>query len=619
MTPTAEHLAELVNFSVDAVVLVDVDGVVQWANPATLEVLGYQPADLIGLKVRDLVEPVDREAWRELVERLFDDPATPRHGTFRCRHKDGGIRWTEGVARNLLAEPRIGAIVVHYRDVTARKATEEQLKATEDRYGHLFDSAPDIIFEADSEGYFRFVNPQTLKLIEFERDEVIGRRFTEFIRADYRPQILHHYYKQTVEGRLNSYVEFPAITKSGKEVWLGQNAWLMTDGSGRLVGMQAVARDITERRKAEEALRTAEAKYRGLVEQSLMGVYISQNGKIVYVNPKAAEMIGYAQQELLDSPNGYDFIHEQDRALVRDQVARLDATRASVQLTVRAVRKDGEIMQVEAFCSLTEFSNERAILTTVHDISDRVKLEDQLRQAQKMEAVGRLAGGIAHDFNNLLTAIRGNAELMSHRVQKDPAMAAEVDEILHAADRAASLTRQLLAFSRKQVLQPIALDLNEIIGGVSRMARRIIGTDVQLRLDLADSTSPILADPAQVEQVLLNLIVNARDAMPSGGTITVETADVTLDADAPEVVQAGIAAGKFVMLVVSDNGIGMDHATQARIFEPFFTTKETGRGTGLGLSTVYGIIRQTGGAITVDSDRGKGASFRVYLPAVAGE
>ena len=618
--PSADWLGELVNFSVDAIVMVNADGVITWANAATEEVLGYRPDDIAGVHVRDLVEPADRDAWQALVGRLFDDPSTPVRGTFRCRHKDGTVRWTEGVARNLLQEPRIGGIVVYYRDVTMRKATEEKLKDTEDRYGHLFSSAADVIFEADAEGYFRFVNPQTLRLFEFEQDEVIGRRFTEFIRADYRPQILQHYYRQTTEGRLNSYIEIPAITKSGKELWLGQNAWIITDVTGKLIGMQAVARDITERRKAEEALRAAEAKYRALVEQSLMGVYIMQNDRLVYVNPKAAALLGYTQQELIDMTAPFPFLHEQDRPLVRDQLGRLDPEHMqSVQLAIRGVRKDGEVIQVEAFCSITEFGNERAILTTVHDISDRVKLEDQLRQAQKMEAVGRLAGGIAHDFNNLLTAIRGNAELMSHRVKKDPAMAAEVDEILHAADRAASLTRQLLAFSRKQVLQPVALDINEIVGGVSRMARRIIGTDVQLRLELSPAISQVLADPAQVEQVLLNLIVNARDAMPSGGTITVQTGNVTLDADAPEIVQAGIAPGAFVMLAVSDDGIGMDAATKARIFEPFFTTKETGRGTGLGLSTVYGIVRQTGGAITVESERGRGANFRVYLPAVTGE
>ena len=618
--PSADRLGELVNFSVDAIVLVNADGVITWANPATEDLLGYRADDVVSVHARDLVEPADRDAWQVLVDGLFDDPSVPVRGTFRCRHKDGSVRWTEGVARNLLQEPRVGGIVVYYRDVSSRKATEQQLKDTEDRYGHLVSSATDVIFEADAEGYFRFVNPQTLKVFEFAQDEVIGRRFTEFIRADYRPQILHHYYRQTRDGRLNSYVEFPAITKSGKEVWLGQNAWIITDATGKLTGMQAVARDITERRNTEEALRAAEAKYRALVEQSLMGVYIMQDERLVYVNPKAAAMLGYTQDELIDLTAPFAFLHELDRPLVREQLARLEPDRVpSVQLAIRGVRKDGEVIQVEAFCSITEFGDQRAILTTVHDISDRVKLEEQLRQAQKMEAVGRLAGGIAHDFNNLLAAIRGNAELMSHRVKKDPAMAAEVAEILHAADRAASLTRQLLAFSRKQVLQPVALDINEIVGGVSRMARRIIGTHVQLRLDLSPSISQVLADPAQVEQVLLNLIVNARDAMPSGGTITVHTANVTLDADAPEIIQAGIAPGAFVMLEVSDEGIGMDQATQARIFEPFFTTKEPGRGTGLGLSTVYGIVRQTGGAITVESERGQGASFRVYLPALAGE
>ncbi|MFA5907680.1 MAG: PAS domain S-box protein [Vicinamibacterales bacterium] len=619
-TPGVEQLAALVNFSVDAVVLVDSDGAIRWANPATTVVLGYAPEELLGLRVRDLVEPEDRDAWQGLVRELFDHPAVPQVGAFRCRHRDGTVRWTEGMARNLLQEPTVGAIVVYYRDVTERKATEDALRVTEDRYTQLFDAAADIIFEADAEGYFRFVNPQTLRVFGYTNDEVIGRRFTEFIRADYRPAILQHYYKQTSDAVPTSYVEFPAVSKSGQEVWLGQNAWLVFDANGHYTGMQAMARDITERRRVEDALRAAEAKYRALVEQSLVGVYIVQHDRLVYANPKAADILGYTQQELLDMPWAYTVVHEQDRALVVDQLSRMDATTAAnVQLTIRGQRKDGTVMQAEAFCSTTEFAGQPAILATVIDISDRVKLEDQLRQAQKMEAVGRLAGGIAHDFNNLLTAIRGNAELMSHRVKNDPAMAAEVDEILHAADRAASLTRQLLAFSRKQILQPVSLDINEIVSSVSRMARRLIGTEVRLQLDLAQRVAKVLADPAQIEQVLLNLIVNARDAMPSGGMITVQTSNVRLEADSPEMSQAGLAPGQFVLLAVSDNGIGMDQATQARIFEPFFTTKETGRGTGLGLATVYGIIRQTGGAISVVSERGRGASFRVFLPAVTGE
>ncbi len=618
--PGVELLAALINFSVDAVVLVDIGGVIRWANPATASVLGYAPGDLVGLRVRDIVEPEDHPAWQDLVRELFDHPAVPQTGAFRCRHRDGSVRWTEGVARNLLGEPKVGAIVVHYRDVTARKATEDALRVTEDRYGHLFEAAADIIFETDAEGYFRYVNPETLRVFGYSKDEVVGRRFTEFVRADYRPAILHHYYKQSNEGVLTSYVEFPGVTRDGQEVWLGQNAWLVFDAKGQYSGMQAVARNITERHRTENALRNAEAKYRGLVEQSLVGVYILQSDRLVYVNPKGADLLDYTQQELLDLPWAFALLHEQDRQLVIDQLARLGGVEgANVQLTVRGLRKDGALVQVEAFCSVTEFGGLPAILATVIDISDRVKLEDQLRQAQKMEAVGRLAGGIAHDFNNLLTAIRGNAELMSHRVKNDPAMAAEVDEILHAADRAASLTRQLLAFSRKQILQPVALDINEIVASVSRMARRLIGTGVQLQQELAPSVAQVLADPAQIEQVLLNLIVNARDAMPTGGMITVQTANVRLEADSPEMSQAGLSPGPFVLLSVSDNGIGMDEATQARIFEPFFTTKETGRGTGLGLSTVYGIVRQTGGAISVASDRGRGASFRVYLPAVIGE
>ena len=490
---------------------------------------------------------------------------------------------------------------------------------SEDRFSDLFALAADVIFEADAEGYFRYVNPHTLIVFEYDANEVIGRHFTEFIRADHRKQILDHYYQQIREGVTTSYVEFPAITKSGREVWLGQNAWIIKDASGRLTGMQAVARDITERRRAEDALRTAEAKYRGLVEQSLMGVYILQGERLVYLNPKAADLLGYTQQELLDAPNAFAFVHPQDRALVIDQLSRLGHGVPSVHLTMRGTRRNGELITVEAFCAVTEFMGQPAILATVTDISDRVRLENQLRQAQKMEAIGRLAGGIAHDFNNLLTAIRGNAELLSNRVEKDKDMAQEVDEILHAADRAASLTRQLLAFSRKQDLQPVPLDINEIVGAVARMARRLIGTEVQLKLELAKSVARVLADPAQIEQVLLNLIVNARDAMPGGGMITVRTANVQLSAQSPEITQAAIAPGPFVMLAVIDHGIGMDQATQARIFEPFFTTKETGRGTGLGLSTVYGIIRQTGGAITVKSERGKGASFHVYLPAITGD
>jgi PAS domain S-box-containing protein len=277
VTPSTELLAALTRFSADAVVLVDATGVIQWASPSTPDVLGYAPEDLAGIHVRDIIEPDDRDTWQLLARDLFDKPAAPQSGAFRCRHKDGTIRWTEGVARNLLAEPTVGAIVVHYRDVTDRKRTEDALRATEDRYGHLIAAAADIIFECDHEGYFRFVNPVTLRVFGFRQEEVIGRRFTEFIRPDFRPAILQHYYRQTTERVMNFYVEFPAITKAGAEIWLGQNAWIIFDIEGKYSGMQAVARDITKRKRPEDGLRAAEAKFRALVEQSLVGVYILQH------------------------------------------------------------------------------------------------------------------------------------------------------------------------------------------------------------------------------------------------------------------------------------------------------------------------------------------------------
>jgi two-component system, cell cycle sensor histidine kinase and response regulator CckA len=490
--PGQERLAALVELSTDAVVMVDESGVIRWASSSVRDVLGYGPHDLVGTKGRDLVAPEDLEAWQMFVGQLLAVPGAVRTGTFRTRHVDGGYRWTFGTARNLLTEPRIGAVVMYLRDVTALRDAEAVQRATTDRYRQLFEDATDVIFETDEEGYFTLVNPATLMTFGYRQDEVLGRRFTEFIRPDYRPVVFEHYRRQVDAGERTSYIEFPAVARDAREIWLGQNAWLAIDPSGRYRGMRAVARNISERRRAEEAL----------------------------------------------------------------------------------------------------------------------------LQAQKMEAVGRLAGGIAHDFNNLLTAIRGNAELLMHRFGKDPARAAEIEEILHASDRAATMTRQLLAFSRKQPVAPVRIDLNELIETVGRLSRRLLGPDVALEIQPGANLRAVMADASQLEQLLLNLILNARDALPAGGRIVARTANCSLPDAAPESVRAGLSDGYYVRLQVSDNGVGMDLATQDRIFEPFFTTKEPGRGTGLGLSTAYGIVRQMGGAITVVSERDRGATFSVYLPAV---
>jgi two-component system, cell cycle sensor histidine kinase and response regulator CckA len=612
--PGTGCLAALTEFTTEAMTLVSSDGIIEWASPSTRDVLGFSPDTLVGTRARDLVVPEDVGPWRALVEQMLEQPGIACAASFRCRHRDGTVRWTYGVARNLLTDPRVGAVLISFRDVTPTREIEAALQVSEDRYRQLFDEATDVVFEADEEGYFRFVNPATIRAFGYDKGEVLGRRFTEFIREDHRRRVFDHYRTQIDTRQVSSYIEFPAVAKNGSEIWLGQNAWMVADEHGRFRGMRAVARDITQRRRAVDALRDAEAKYRSLVERALFAVFIMQGERLVYVNPKGVEMTGYTAEELLAMPSIVDLVAESDRAYVRDQFARLMKGAASVQFVMRGHRKDGTVVLAEANSSVSEYGGAAAIFSTVTDISDRLRLEEQLRQAHKMEAVGRLAGGIAHDFNNLLTAIRGNAELMHHRVQGDPLLVAEVEEVLQAADRAASLTRQLLAFSRKQDLTAVTLDLNELVDNVARMTRRLIGPNVQLEIRRGRALRTVVADAAQLEQVLLNLIINARDALPDGGRITVRTANVEIADGSSVAATTGLPDGPYVLLQVRDDGIGMDPATQARIFEPFFTTKEPGRGTGLGLSTVYGHIRQMGGAVAVDSERNRGATFSIYLP-----
>ena len=617
--PGQERLAALSEFSTDAVMLVSAEGLIQWASASTRDVLGYEPAALAGTRARDLVLAEDLDTWNAMVAELMERPDAPCSGSYRCRHRDGSARWTFGTARNLLTEPRIGAVLVRLRDVTPAHETEARLQASEDRYRQLFEEATDVVFETDEEGFFRFVNPATLRTFGYDEHEVLGRRFTEFIREDHRRRVFEHYRAQADARHAASYIEFPAVAKDGTEVWVGQNAWIVTDAQGKFLGMRAVARDITQRRLAHDALQEAEARYRSLVEQSMFAVYILQGERLVYVNPKGVELLGYTVEEVLAMPSVLDLIFADDRAFVSEQLARLGQGAASVHYVARAVKKDGTSVQGEVSCSISDYGGQPAIFATVMDISDRLRLEEQLRQAQKMEAIGRLAGGIAHDFNNLLTAIRGNAELLSYRTKKEADDATEVEEILLASDRAASLTRQLLAFSRRQDVINIDLDVNELVENVARMARRLIGPDIRLEVQTGAALRPVLADPGQVEQILLNLIVNARDALPEGGRICVKTENRTLAEGSPESVATGLTPGSYILLHVIDDGIGMDRATQTRIFEPFFTTKEPGRGTGLGLSTVYGIIRHMGGAVTVESERNRGATFTVYLRAAAPE
>jgi PAS domain S-box-containing protein len=375
--------------------------------------------------------------------------------------------------------------------------------------------------------------------------------------------------------------------------------------------------EVAERQRADEALHASEERYRLLFENNPQPMWVFDEKTLAFlaVNAAACRHYGYSGEEFLGMAIR-DIRPAEDVASLVEHLEKEKDLRGLQDSGVwRHRKKDGTVIEVEIASHPVVFDGHEAQLVLAVDVTERRLLEKQFRQSQKMEAVGQLAGGVAHDFNNLLTAILGYADLLASRPAMDRAAMGEIEEIRKAGERAAGLTRQLLAFSRRQVMEPVVLRVNDLVENLEKMLRRLIGEDLDLVTRLDPSVSNVRADPGQLEQVIMNLAINARDAMPRGGKLTIETSDADLD-EAYAQRHAPVQPGRYVMIAVNDTGDGMDAATQARIFEPFFTTKEKEKGTGLGLSTVYGIVKQSGGYIWVYSELGKGTTFKVYLPRV---
>jgi len=373
---------------------------------------------------------------------------------------------------------------------------------------------------------------------------------------------------------------------------------------------------MSERKRVEEALRESEERYRDLVENAHDIIYSHDlKGNHISINKAGEQITGYSREEAL-TLNLAQTIAPESLPKAQEMLTRQLAGEKATAYEMEIIAKDGRRIAVEAKIKLVfQDGVPIGVQGVARDVTERKQLENQLRQAQKMESIGTLAGGIAHDFNNLMTVVTGYGELALRGLELTNPVRSKIEEIKKAGEHAASLTRQLLAFSRKQVLQPKVLDLNTVIISISKMLPRMIGEDIELRIELAASLDQVRADPGQIEQILMNLAVNARDAMPNGGLLTIETRNFHLDGNYASR-HAVLQAGHYAMLSVSDNGCGMDTETQAHIFEPFYTTKEVGKGTGLGLSMVYGIVKQSGGTIWVYSELGKGSTFKIYLPRV---
>ncbi len=600
------------------------DGAVLHANTEAQRVLGLSWESLSRRFIRDWEPETIHEDGRPFpasdypVSKCLQSSQRQPPVTIGVRRPDGRVTWAVYIAVPIFegATGRLTGAVVTFYDITEQKRAEEALRESESRYRDLVENAHDLVQSVGPDGRFLFVNRAWLKALGYAEADLPNLSVFQVIHPDSQAHC-REIFARLMAGETVADIQATFVTRAGRSLELEGRATARRAG-GRVIATHAIFRDVAERKQARLALERAEAKYRGIFENAVEGIFQSTpEGRFLTANPALAAMLGYS------SPD--DFI-----ATVRDIPRQLYADperRANYALLLegdgvvhgfecRFVRKDGSRIWVALSARAVRDPAGTLLLYegTVQNITARKQLEEQLIQSQKMEAVGKLAGGVAHDFNNLLTVINGYSEVLSYQLAPDDPVREMVREIQKAGERAASLTRQLLAFSRKQILQPQTLNLNALVAELEKLLRRLIGEDVVLSTRLAADLEKITADPGQIEQVILNLAVNSRDAMPRGGDLVLDTGNVELDGVAgyPE-----IPPGRYVVLTIRDTGCGMNAAVRSHLFEPFFTTKEMGKGTGLGLATVYGIVRQSGGYIGVESELGRGSTFRLYFPRSA--
>ena len=490
-------------------------------------------------------------------------------------------------------------------------------------WSFLFENSADGIFLLDPNGAILDANPRACELLGYRLEELVGRTTADIVA----PEDLKAHRARLFEALATVIPPVERRMRHRDGTIFTVEGWgrALADGSVvgfiRDVGHRRVA--AAERKRAEEVLRQSEKLFRALIEGSSdMVCILGADRRIRYQSPSIERVLGYEVAWMVGR-DPFQLIHPEDRERIEQVFARVVAGGSTEPVEGRMRHKDGSWRVIEGSgVSRLDDPDIQGIVIHSRDVTDRHaaeealnRSEDQLRHSQRLESVGRLAGGIAHDFNNLHTVILAYSEQMITKLGADHPMSRAATEVHKAAGRAAGLTRQLLAFSRRQVLEPSVLDLDLVLADLGPMLRRVIGEDIDLLIHAGDQSGRVRADRLQVEQVVMNLVVNARDAMPNGGRLTIDTARVTLAADEARRLE-GLTAGPYVRMRVCDSGIGMDTEVRAKLFEPFFTTKERGEGTGLGLSTAYGIVQQSGGAIDVESQPGQGATFSIYLPSV---
>jgi len=499
------------------------------------------------------------------------------------------------------------------REVARRKRAEAALHESERRLAELIEISEDLICTHDLQGRIVSVNPAMTRQMGYAREEIVGRVLSEFLAAETKHEFSEYLERIVRDGHAEGFLR--VLSRAGEQrVFQYENVLRVVEGGVRIVF--GVAHDV-QRKWAEQALRLSLNRLEALLNNIPDAAWMKdEHGRFTAINEAYAQFLGRRREEILGKTDA-DLLPADIAEKFQEEDGSVLATGRSLKVANEFIQADGRRVLFETIKTPIRGGGGRPSGTVgiARDISERRSLEEQLVQSQKMEAVGRLAGGIAHDFNNLLTTILGYSDLVLGELEEDSPIRSEIQEIGKAGERAAALTRQLLAFSRKQIVEPRVLVLNDVVEDLSKMLRRLIGENIDLVTTLDPDPSRVRADPGQIEQILVNLAVNARDAMPGGGQLSIETKNID-DYKPYSSALTNSSPGRYVLLAVSDTGTGMDPETQRHIFEPFYTTKERGKGTGLGLATVYGIVKQSGGDIWVESELDRGARFEVYLPRV---